>query len=1065
MGRRAGSHKRTPPEPTAVRPFIRLTRRQFLGSAAATGALLILPRFGNRAAAFTLVPGFSTWARRADDLVSLKLDFYNLILDNTDPLRPRLVRKPNTTESFVVATFWPQNVAEETVDAVSNPPPAPPAAPIRSILAQPSRLAFFVPPDVTELPLDFDSVLDWSGWDQKVTPVALTAGPRDVSALTEPSPLDTAVEVPFRLILSPSELSRWTNATQPVTHDGWTEVWHTRMDEANPERRLLRAVWDRDLSFPTYAAGGAMNSLDAPFSNMDLAPIDRADIVLNTSIDLPGNVDRSGFTSSPVKADRFILSALGAWIDSVGIWEGATKPHGNDLLEWAQRGTAGRDHYVKIVREGYLFPFGHPAVFVKISERKFDLNTGGQIGAYLRTRYFLVVRQPLKTYSSQAAGPLAFGQQHDGRAFPFRSVRFTTLVTPDLDSPSVSQYVVPQSEDSGEQTFVARVGGKPFLFHAVAIDWGGLTSEFATGVVFVPGAVAFMADQATVNNVIAKWNGTPEAGLQDRTFDGQRVNFAEIAPKADTALQANVITFGAEGPLGGTPLATLKSRDQAPFYPTVSAADVRLAAAEQVTAGPLSPPSIKIAQTYIDNGFGVPNAGQIFAEVTSAPVGLRFGADKSGGVMTPNLAITGLSRGLGPVGDTSSIAGGSFDPASFFGGSDPKILGGLELVKILATVLFSIDSDGVAEDKAPAMSSKTLFKDGLVMADDAPPEGITTTYTWKPKLKPDPLNIFVPDTGKSDPDDNGKAKLDVAITTDLKTPDKSSYSIKGELDNFTVNLFGTAFRVLIIHFKSFKFSVKTDSAFEPEVDIDEVAFDGVLKFIEELKKYLPSTGAAPSLEIKSEGITVGVSLAIPSITSGQFNLFDLKLGSKMTMPFSDKPVRFRFEFCTRENPFKLTIYIFGGGGFFAVGVGTDGFEILECALEFGVAASIDLGIASGSAKIVVGIYFKLEEKAGPPKQQETSLTGYFRAHGEVSVLGIVSISLDIYLGLSYEFETNKVTGTATVTISVKIVFFSISASVTVERKFGGEGDPKFLDAIPDQKTWNEYADAFASLAA
>jgi hypothetical protein len=386
-------------------------------------------------------------------------------------------------------------------------------------------------------------------------------------------------------------------------------------------------------------------------------------------------------------------------------------------------------------------------------------------------------------------------------------------------------------------------------------------------------------------------------------------------------------------------------------------------------------------------------------------------------------------------------------------------------VKILATVLFGIDSDGVAEDHAPAMTTKELFKDGLVGPDDAPPEGIHTTYHWKPKLKPDPLNIFVPDTGKADEDDNGKASLDVDITTDLKTPDDSTFSIKGELDNFTVNLFGTDFRVLVIHFKSFKFTVEKDSGMNADPQIDKVEFDGVLKFVEELKKYLPSTGSGPSLDIKPTGITVGYTLAIPAITSGQFNLFDLKLGSSMTMPFTDKPVRFRFEFCTRENPFKMTIYCFGGGGFFAVGVGTDGFEILEVALEFGAAASIDLGIASGSAKIVVGIYFKLEEKAGPPKHQETSLTGYFRAHGEVSVMGIISITLDIYLGLTYEFDNNKVTGTATVSISVHIIFFSISASVTVERKFGGEGDPKFLDAIPDQSTWNEYADAFASLAA
>jgi len=1045
-----------------------LTRRRFLGYAAAASAVLVVSRGAlfDAVRAFTLIPGFSTRVRRKDDLVSVELDFYNLILDNSDPLSPRLVRKPATTESFVVATFWPQNVAEETFDEFAlSPPPGP--APIRSILANRSRLAFTVPNNVTSIKLDFESVLKWTDWTQRVTPVALTTGPRDTNSLSEPSSLETAIEVPFRLILSPSEQSQWTNATQPVTHDGWTELWHTRLDEANAARRRVRAVWTRDVSFPAYLGGGPPPGPgDRPFANMDLEPQDRADIVLNTSVDIPSVIGGPpGFTSSPLKVDRLMLTALGAWIDSDGIWEGSNKPLGNDLLEWRQRGTVGRDHYVKVVREGYLFPFGHPSVLITISERKFNFDTGGQLGAYLRKRQFLVVRRPEKSYSSHAAGPLAAGMQHEGRAFPFRSVRFTTLVTPDLDPPVATQYVAPQVEDGTEYAFVPRVAGKPFLFHGVATDWGGLGSEFGAAVVFMPGRVAFLPSQATVSNVLNKWNTTPEAGLQDRPFAGQRVNFAEVAPKADTSLQANKIAFGAEGPLGGTGLATLKSLDQPPFYPTMSQADVRLAAAEQVRGGQLDAPSVKIAQTYIDNGFGGPNAGQIYAELISAAVDLKFTADKSGGGMTPNMSIKGMSRGLGPVGDTGSIAGGSFDPTAFFGGSNPKILGGLELVKILATVLFGIDSDGVAPDDTPKLSSKTLFKDGLVLPDGEPPQGIHTTYKWKPKLKSDPLQIFVPDTGNADEDDNGKAELNVDITTDLKTPDESTFEIKGEIQNFTVNLFGTAFKVLIIHFKDFKFTVKEDSSPDVNVEIDDVQFAGVLKFVDELKKFLPSTGVEPTLEVGADGLKYGVSLAIPSITSGHFNLFDLKLGSSMTLPFTDKPVRFRFEFCTRENPFKLTIYIFGGGGFFAVGVGTDGFEILEVALEFGVAAAIDLGIASGSAKIVVGLYFKLEEKSGPPKHQETSLTGYFRAHGEVSVMGIISITLDIYIGLTYEFETNKVTGEATVSISVHIIFFSISASVTVRRKFGGSGDPTFIDAVPDQKTWNEYAQAFAPLAA
>ncbi len=1063
--------RRRPTQPPIGSPwnYWIVTRRRFLGYAAAVGGVLVIPRAATRlldaVPTFTLVPGFTTFARRREDLVSVKLDFYNLILDNGDPLHPKLVRKPNTTDSFVVATFWPQNVAEQQF---LEPGPAPGPAPIKSILANASRLAFTVPNGVTSIPLDFDSILSWASWIHKVTPVALTNGPRDKGSLTEPGFLETAIEVPFRLILSPSELSHWANATQPVTHDGWTELWHTRMDEANPERRLLRAVWTRDQSFPNYLSTGTpVSASDQPMSpatDMDLQPADRGDIVVNTTIDIPSVIGAGpGFTSSPLKVDRLMLTALGAWIDSDGIWESKPRPFNNDLVEWRQRGTEGRDHYVKIVREGYLFPFGHPAQLIDISERKFNFDAGGQLGAYLRRRVFIVIRKPEKQYSSHAAGALAPGQQHEGRAFPFRSIRFTTLVTPNLDAPT--PYVTPQPESSTESAFVPIVAGDPFLFHGVAVDWGGLASEFTAPVVFVPEVMAFAPLQVTVGNVITKWNTVPVTDLQARPFGGQRVNFAEIAPKADTALQANRITFGAEGRIGGTSLTSLQLVDQPPFYPTVSAADVRLAAAEQVKGGQIDAPTIKIAQTYIDNGFMSPNIGQIYAEIVSSPVDLSFTADKSGGVMTPNMSIRGMSRGLGPVGDTSLLQGGMFDPSTFFAGSNPKILGGLELVKILAQVAFGIDADGIPPPETPGIHSKELFKDGLVMPDDKPPEGISTTFHWKPKLKPDPLNIFVPDTGMMNPDDNGKAELKVDITTDLKTPDKSTFEIKGEIQHFTVNLFGTAFRILIIHVDDFKFTVKTGSALDVDVDIDKVEFDGILKFVDELKKFLPSSGIAPSIEIKSDSVGFGYTLAIPAISSGQFNLWDIKFGQSIVIPFSDKPVRFRIDFCSRENPFKLTIYIFGGGGFFAYAQGLDGFELFEAAFEFGVAAAFDIGIASGSAKIVVGIYFKLEEKSMPQQHQETSLTGYFRAHGEVSVMGIISIDLDIYLGLTYEFETNKVTGQATVSISVHIVFFSISASVTVERKFGGKGDPTFLDAIPDQTTWNEYVHAFAPLAA
>ena len=69
---------------------------------------------------------------------------------------------------------------------------------------------------------------------------------------------------------------------------------------------------------------------------------------------------------------------------------------GLDLIEWDHLATQGRDHYVKIVYEGYLYPPGHRATLVKVTERKV-LAPHGDAGnpadspvAYLRQRMYIV---------------------------------------------------------------------------------------------------------------------------------------------------------------------------------------------------------------------------------------------------------------------------------------------------------------------------------------------------------------------------------------------------------------------------------------------------------------------------------------------------------------------------------------------------------------------------------------------------------------------------------------------------------------------------------------------------
>jgi hypothetical protein len=58
---------------------------------------------------------------------------------------------------------------------------------------------------------------------------------------------------------------------------------------------------------------------------------------------------------------------------------------------------------------------------------------------------------------------------------------------------------------------------------------------------------------------------------------------------------------------------------------------------------------------------------------------IAFATDQIGGLATPNLSISGISRKFGPVGgDPTSFAQGNFDPASYF--NKAVLLGGITLL-------------------------------------------------------------------------------------------------------------------------------------------------------------------------------------------------------------------------------------------------------------------------------------------------------------------------------------------------------------------------------------------------
>jgi hypothetical protein len=239
-------------------------------------------------------------------------------------------------------------------------------------------------------------------------------------------------------------------------------------------------------------------------------------------------------------------------------------------------------------------------------------------------------------------------------------------------------------------------------------------------------------------------------------------------------------------------------------------------------------------------------------------------------------------------------------------------------------------------------------------------------------------------------------------------------------------------------------------------------WQGILGFVETLKDLIPLDGFSdpPSLQVDASGIAAGFSVGLPNLAIGVFSLSNLSLSADLKLPFIGDAPTVGFAFCSRERPFTLAVMFLGGGGFFGLRLNPKGLVLLEASLEFGACLALDFGVASGSVSVMAGVYLRLEAQDG-------SLTGYLRIRGEVDVLGLISASIEMYMGLTYEFGSGKVVGKATITVEVEVLFFSASVSVSCERRFAGSaGDPTFADVMgpyADDGPWVTYCQAFAEV--
>jgi hypothetical protein len=863
-----------------------------------------------------------------------------------------------------------------------------------------------------------------------------------IDPVAPPDEWETSLEIPLRLFLSPTKGAGWKHLiklgdTKGIIKetDKLYELWHTRMgtktvkgiddSDLTEEERLLRVLWGEKINKDYTKIPTATN--DAILGNTSINDFYRHQVVHESS-----NFSIKNFTPQPVTAKKLFLTTLGAWLDSIFVVEVSKLiPAANPLsvLKWRHIQTLAREHYVELVLAGNIMPFGHQAVKITITERKPHKPT---TTATNFKREIVLITQPVKDYNYRDSSN-TFMQ------FCFSKIEILNPASPLLDV--AKKALVDPSKISDQEQFIIRSGNKDVQFKMHAEDLNGNIVNFQMPLVFVSNTV--LSKPGSLNDLIAAYNSSIFNWATN--FNGQNVSLAPIEQNScDTAYAAYDATFkvksySANGELQGFLPILVETKIIEPSYQRLTGSNTTVPAAMED-----------------DN-----NKGHVFARFNfSQPINFAGNADKTGGFAMPNFNLSGLSKAAGAFGGKiDDFKNAAATAASYFTVNsmpDPVLFGVFKLSEILEFAKGDTDS----YDLAKPLSAKTPKIPNLTTEQTA--DEIITSYVVNANVIawPDPASAV----GKI-------VNLKPDVTTDCfsvvtkavvnkKTLKAPVFSADAKMKAFSINFFGD---LISVKFLQIHFTTSPGKSADVNIDMDNpcIKFGGPLSFINAFQKLIPPGGFSdpPYLDVSTTGVKCGYTLALPNLQLGVFTLSNMGLGAEVNLPFTGAPLTMAFRFCEKQQPFTLTVSILGGGGYFGLEVDLHGLRQIDAALEFGAAVALNLGVASGSVSIMAGIYFKLTMTDG---ENSTQLTGYLRINGAMSILGLISAAIELYMAFTYLIDQHKVYGEASVSIKVHVLFFSKTVSVHTSRTFAGSGsDPNFqMTYSPDK--WREYCEAFAA---
>lgn len=597
---------------------------------------------------------------RPDDLVVLTLRFRNVTLaEDNDGLH----LERDGDKGLIIVELPPQAFAEQTVvdlaEGQQQEPPPPPGR-LKMLLSGRSRLVFAALRSLGRIQFTVPGILDACSRAPVLTGHLAHPAPGRLFRQDPDPDRDSVLELPYGLLLSPGKSAGWAHTIFPAGADNGTSsfaLWHTRLGVLRSTPRGPE-VDERDPAPGTKQRGDEGRTVRAPW------PPDGGFVDVGFATPLPASAREPLQTATsspdqdPVAVDRLMLSSMGGWLDAR--WE---KRPGTDAgaESWRHHATMGRDHEVRSVQLGWLYPYGHRTARALLTRRRVDPDGV----AYLHREDRLYVRQPERTYAA--------------RGMPFQKVRILTAGTPKLADATSAR-----SSVQGDSAFWPMVNAtEDFLWDLETEDRAGRVVRFQAPLIFVTG-------NADLGKVRAAYEGADPPERRVRPMDGKRIVYVD--GKAIAGAEAST-AFDTESVELTTEAASAATEAEPRFTPVLRNAVATVPALREIAGKDRV--GFAYHPDYLD-AKGNPLGS--FAVLTgTADNQLAFGSDVSGGMVAPDMAVTSLSATLGPLGGGPELDQGVFRPADFFGDT-AKLFGFVPLAEIVKEV-----PQGVTPDKLPRL--------------------------------------------------------------------------------------------------------------------------------------------------------------------------------------------------------------------------------------------------------------------------------------------------------------------------------------------------------------------------